>query len=153
MYARLDNNAQLAASLRTAIAQLSRQLRHTSAAAGLTPSQISVLFTIVRAGPLRMTELAIAEGINPTMLSRITGNLCRRGLIEREPDPEDRRAIRVRATAAAEQMRESIQAERSAALAQYTETLDEQQRRTLRDAIPILEHLAQRARRDAGWRV
>jgi DNA-binding MarR family transcriptional regulator len=57
---------------------LSRRLRPTAAgaAAGLTPTRISVLFTIARRGPIRLSELAQAEGLNPTMLSRVIADFA-----------------------------------------------------------------------------
>ena len=72
------------ARLRAVIGRLSRRLRPTVAGSGLTPSQISVLFTTVRLGPIGLSELAAIEGFNPTMLSRLTAQLCDAGLIRRE---------------------------------------------------------------------
>jgi len=58
------------------------------AGSGLTPSQTSVLFTIVRFGPLRLSDLAEIESLNPTMLSRITAQLCEDGLIPARGRPQ-----------------------------------------------------------------
>jgi DNA-binding MarR family transcriptional regulator len=132
------------ARLRAVIGKLSRRLRPTVAGSGLTPSQISVLFTIVRLGPLRLSELAEIEGLNPTMLSRITAQLCEADLIRREPDPEDRRAALVRATAAGRRIRERIHRERTQALSKHVEALEEHQREALWSALPVLEELAER---------
>jgi DNA-binding HxlR family transcriptional regulator len=52
----------------------------------LSPSQREVLSTIVRRGPLRLSELAAEEGLNPTMLSRIVTNLEAAKLVARRPD-------------------------------------------------------------------
>ena len=43
--------------LRTAISRLSRRLRPTQAATGLTPTQISVLVTVVLEGPIKLADL------------------------------------------------------------------------------------------------
>ncbi len=118
-------------------------MRPTEAGAGLTPSQTSVLFTIVRSGPIGLAEVADVERINPTMLSRIVAELCNTGLISREPDPEDRRAARVRATAAGQRLRKRIHRERANALQRHVATLDARQRRALGDALPVLEALAE----------
>jgi len=53
---------------------------------GTFPSQYEVLVTIVGRGPLRHAELAVLEGINPTMLSRIVGKLESAGLVARTQD-------------------------------------------------------------------
>lgn len=132
------------ARLRAAIGKLSRRLRPTVAGSGLTPSQTSVLFTIVRFGPLRLSDLAEIESLNPTMLSRIAAQLCEDGLIRREADPNDRRAAFVHSTAAGRRMRERIQRERAQALSAHVEALDEHQREALWAALPVLEELAER---------
>lgn len=132
------------ARLRAVIGRLSRRLRHTVAGSGLTPSQISVLVTVVRRGPLRMAELAELEAINPTMLSRITGQLTSSGLIVRTEDPRDRRAAVVEATAAGRRMRGQIHRERTAALQAQLADLDAADRDALAAALPALERLAER---------
>lgn len=143
---RLDpgsSEVEFAARLRAVISKLSRRLRPTVAGAGLTPSQTSVLFTVVRLGPLGLSEVAEIEGLNPTMLSRIAAVLCDAGLIRRTADPGDRRAALVQATAAGRRMRERIHRERTHALSAHVEELDEQERQELRAALPVLETLAE----------
>jgi DNA-binding MarR family transcriptional regulator len=133
-----------AARLRAAIGKLGRRLRPTAAGAGLTPSQISVLFTVVRFGPLRLSELAEIEGLNPTMLSRLSGQLVEWGLIRRSADPGDRRAAFVEATASGRRLRKRIHRERTQALSTHVDQLDAAQREALWAALPVLEELAQR---------
>jgi DNA-binding MarR family transcriptional regulator len=130
--------------LRAAIGKLSRRLRPTVAGSGLTPSQISTLFTIVRLGPLGLSELAEIESVNATMLSRITAQLCEAGLIVRKVDPDDRRSATVAATAAGRRLRERIHRERARALGEHVEALEEEEREALWAALPVLEQLAER---------
>ncbi len=130
--------------LRAVIGRLSRRLRGTSAGAGLTPSQTSILFTVVRKGPIGLSELAELESINPTMLSRITAHLAEEGLLLRTVDPADRRAARVAATAAGRRLRERIHRERTEALASHLQELDRDERELLWRALPVLEELAER---------
>jgi DNA-binding MarR family transcriptional regulator len=132
------------ARLRAVIGRLSRRLRPTVAGSALTPSQISVLFTVVRLGPLRLSEVAEIEGLNPTMLSRITAQLCDAELIRRTADPDDRRAAFVESTPAGRRIRKRIHRERTQALSTHVERLDAQQREALWNALPVLEELAQR---------
>jgi DNA-binding MarR family transcriptional regulator len=133
-----------AARLRAVIGRLSRRLRPTVAGSGLTPSQISVLFTVVRRSPIGLSELAEIEGLNPTMLSRITAQLCDSGLILRSADPGDRRSAFVQATPAGRRIRKRIHRERMHALSAHVEELAEHQRETLWAALPVLEELAER---------
>ncbi|HVA19310.1 MAG TPA: MarR family transcriptional regulator, partial [Solirubrobacteraceae bacterium] len=119
-------------------------LRPTVAGAGLTPSQASVLFTVVRFGPLGLSEVAEIESLNPTMLSRIAALLCDAGLIRRMADPGDRRAAIVQATAAGRRMRERIHRERTQALSAHVSELGEHERQELWASLPVLETLAER---------
>ena len=81
--------------------------------------------------------------MNPTMLSRITAQLCEAGLIRRSADPGDRRAAFVQATAAGRKIRERIHRERTQALSRHMEGLDDLQREALWKALPVLEQLAE----------
>src|ERR1700733_3933017 len=139
-----DSHEEPSARLRAVIGRLSRRLRPTVAGSGLTPSQISVLFTTVRLGPIGLSELAAIEGLNPTMLSRITAQLCDLGRIRREADSSDRRQAFVAVTAAGRPIRERIHRERTRALSAHVEQLDEHQRQVLWEALPVLEELAEK---------
>lgn len=132
------------ARLRAAIGRLHRRLRPTAAGttAGLTPTRISLLNTIHRLGPIRLSELAAEEGINPTMLSRIVGDLVLGGLIERVGDPHDRRAALVVVTRAGRKLVERMRRERTDVLSVALDGLSPSERRTLERALPALERLA-----------
>jgi|SRR5581483_3580078 len=130
------------ARLRAAIGKLSRRLRSTRAGADLTPTQLSVLFEIVKEGPLGIGELAEREALNPTLLSRTIGRLVERGLVRRDSDPSDRRAARVEATAAGRRLRDRARSERNDALTRALATLPEESQERLLDALPDLELLA-----------
>ena len=131
--------------LRAVIGRLSRRLRPTAAAvaAGLTPTKISVLLHVARAGRLRLSELSEAEGINPTMMSRIIADLTEAGLVMRISDPGDRRAAFVEATPTGNKLAERIRRERTDALNLALEGLDEHERSQIEAALPALERLAE----------
>jgi len=140
-------DVDLAPALRAVIGQLSRRLRPTGAGASLTPTQTSVLFTLVRVGPLPLSELVDLEGLNPTMLSRVIGALAQDGLARRSPDPSDRRGAVVEATAPGRRLRERIHRERNQALRAQLDHLPAEQRESLARALPALEALAEALRR------
>ena len=134
-----------AARLRAVIGKLSRRLRPAPAAvaAGLTPTRISVLHTVVREGPIRLSDLAASEAINPTQLSRAVAHLVETGLIERAADAGDRRAAWVKPTAAGKRLAERIRGERTDALNRALEGLPSGERERILTALPALEHLAE----------
>jgi DNA-binding MarR family transcriptional regulator len=130
--------------LRAVLGKLSRRLRATKASAGLTPTQLSVLFEVVRARSIGVGELAAREGINPTLLSRVIGQLCDAGLVRRETDPADRRSALVVSTAAGRRLRDRARSERNDALARLLAEARDEDREAIVAALPALEGLAER---------
>jgi len=139
----LDLNT--AARLRASIGKLSRRLRPTAAgaAAGLTPTRISVLFTIARLGPIRLSDLAEEEGLNPTMLSRVVADFADSGLVTRVCDPGDRRAALVQATVAGRKLCERMRGERTDVLDLALGALEDDDRRAIEEALPVLARIAE----------
>jgi DNA-binding MarR family transcriptional regulator len=127
------------------IGRLSRRLRTTVAArdAGLAPTAIALLLSVVRSGPVRLSELAEAEGLNPTMLSRAVSGMVQDGLLKRSSDEGDRRAAWVEATAAGRRLADRMRRERTDAVNAALEGLTEPQRRRIEQALPALEALAE----------
>jgi DNA-binding MarR family transcriptional regulator len=136
---------ETAARLRAVIGRLSRLLRPTPAAvaAGLTPTRISVLVTVVRLGSVRLSDLADYEAVNPTQLSRTIAQLVESGFVERWSDPDDRRAAWVKPTPAGRRLAERIRRERTDALSVALEDLAPQERERVVAALTGLEELAE----------
>ena len=86
--------ASVASRLGMSVMRLERRLRQRSAG-GVTASQYAALVTISKKGELTLGELAAAEGVAPPSMTRIAANLEQAGLVERRPDPLDRRVARV----------------------------------------------------------
>jgi DNA-binding MarR family transcriptional regulator len=135
-----------ASRLRVAIGRLSRRLRTTAAgsAAGLTPTRISVLLTVVREGPIRLSVLAEAESLNPTMLSRVIADLGEAGLVARTSDDGDRRAAWAEPTDKGRALAERMRRERTDAVNEAMAELSPTDRHLLKKALPALEQLAER---------
>src|ERR1700735_5110255 len=77
--------------LRVALARLSRRLRR-HALAGLTPTQLAALSTVEQSGPLRLGDLAAAEGIAPSTLTRMVAVLEELGYGRGGAEPQGPRA-------------------------------------------------------------
>ncbi len=80
---------------------------------GTTRAQWAVLSKLARSEGLKQAELAELMDIQPISLTRLIDRLCDSGLIERRPDPNDRRANRLYLLPAAQPVLKSL-AERRA---------------------------------------
>ena len=129
------------ARLRVAIARLSRWLRRHELA-GLTPTRLSALSTVDRIGPLRLGDLAAAEKIAPSTLTRLVTVLEESGYVERCPVPGDARASTLTITHAGHEVLERIREQSMILLADRLQTLTAEQRAALAAALPALEQLA-----------
>jgi DNA-binding MarR family transcriptional regulator len=130
-----------ATRLRVAVARLSRRLRRHELA-GLTPTQLAALSTVERSGPLRLGDLAAAEGIAPSTLTRIVSVLEESGYVQRDPDPRDARASMLAITPQGHGALENLREEGTAFLTESLRMLTDDQRTALSAALPVLEQLA-----------
>jgi DNA-binding MarR family transcriptional regulator len=127
--------------LRVAIARLSRRLRKHDVA-GLTPTQLSALSTVDKAGPVRLGELAAAERIAPSTLTRLVTALEEFGYVRRCAVPGDARASTVAVTDRGHAVLERIREETTSLLRESLLTLPADQLAALAAALPALEHIA-----------
>src|ERR1700754_4338834 len=104
--------------LRVALAGLSRRLRRHQLA-GLTPTQLAALATVERAGPLRLGDLAAAEGIAPSTLTRLVFALEELGYVRRDADPRDARASTLAVTPHGHETLEQLRQEGTALLTRW----------------------------------
>ncbi|GAA3456636.1 MarR family winged helix-turn-helix transcriptional regulator [Dactylosporangium matsuzakiense] len=97
---------------------VARRLRHMSHETlqplGVTPGQVRALKVLARHGVMRLSELSEHLRIAPRSTTEVVDGLQERGLVERSPDPADRRATLVTLTPAGTAMSENIRAERGA---------------------------------------
>ncbi len=80
---------------RTATAELDAELQE---AVGLSLDEYDILHQLRPGGGegMRMTDLTAATLLARSSCSRLVDGLAAAGLVERQPDPDDRRAVRVR---------------------------------------------------------
>ena len=78
---------------------LRRVHRVDGEAMGISPARASALSVLVFGGARSLTELARAERVTAATMSRLVDAMEREGLVRRERDPDDARAIRIEATA------------------------------------------------------
>lgn len=137
-----DTLEQLADRLHSASLHLLRRVRRQDAAAGLGPARLCALSVVVFSGPLRISSLADAEQVRVPTMTTIVAALERAGLVVRERDPADARAVLVRATPRGQALMAEGRARRVAALARALRALSARDRHVLARAAVVLERLS-----------
>ncbi|WP_306204126.1 MarR family winged helix-turn-helix transcriptional regulator [Actinoplanes sp. RD1] len=107
---------------------VARRLRHLSRETleplDISPSQARALMVLMRHSPRRPGALAEHLRIAARSATEVVDDLQERGLVERGPDPADRRATLVSLTGAGRAAGERIQAARQAEAERFFEALD-----------------------------
>ena len=138
-----ESDAAAVSTLRSAVMRLSRRLRNQRVEESLTPTEMQVMATLARCGSATPGELARKEHVQPPSMTRIIAMLEEKGLVRREPHPEDRRQVVISSTEQAESIIEQSRAKRDAWLAELATGLTPEEWAVLRAAAPVLERLAQ----------
>ncbi|EON31483.1 MULTISPECIES: MarR family winged helix-turn-helix transcriptional regulator [Gordonia] len=130
--------AHLAQALRPTITRLYLALRRRAPSVELTAAQTSALSVLADHGPMRMGEFADRESIRmPTATSVIDG-LTKHEMVERRPDPVDRRAVLVGLTDHGRTLVGQIREQRDVVLTGALAELSDQQREAIAAAGPAL---------------
>jgi DNA-binding MarR family transcriptional regulator len=130
---------RIADRLHSAAIHLLRNVRASDVETGISPARLSVLSVLVFGGERTMTGLAAAEQVRlPTMSSLVRG-LEEDGLVRRDPDPGDRRVVRVRATARGKRILQRGRERRIDNLVALLSPLRADELRTLARAADIIE--------------
>ncbi len=110
-----DRDDSLADAFRS-VARLLRQAAVASLARwDLTPSQFRALRVLMHHGALRPSALSEHLGIAPRSTTEVLDGLAAKELVERRPDPEDRRATLVAPTEHGRRTGEQIREARGSA--------------------------------------
>ncbi|MFE4978019.1 MarR family winged helix-turn-helix transcriptional regulator [Kitasatospora sp. NPDC056651] len=128
--------------LRSSTMRLSRRLKHQRVEESLSPTEMGVLGTLARCGKATPGELARKEHVQPPSMTRIVAMLEEKGLVRREPHPEDRRQVVVSSTEQAQTILDESRRRRNVWLAELAQGLDEEEWAVLREAAPVLYKLA-----------
>lgn len=134
---------EVAARLRLSATRLHRRLRRHAGDA-LTPSQTSALAAIDVHGPLTLGALADHEGVSAPSVTKVLAILEDDGLVQRAPDPADRRVNYVSVTPKGAALVEESRRRKTAWLTERVRELDADQRRALAEALDVLDVLSQK---------
>jgi DNA-binding MarR family transcriptional regulator len=132
---------RVADRLHSAAIHLLRRLRVEDEALGISAPRLSVLSVLVFAGPKRIGELARVEQVEPPTISRLVDGLVRDGLAVREPDQDDARAVRVRATPTGARTLRRGRARRVETLRTRLATLSPTELAALGEGVEVLERI------------
>jgi MarR family transcriptional regulator, transcriptional regulator for hemolysin len=100
----LDLKRQLIAQLVESSRLLRNYIDHRAKGRGTTRAQWIVLFRLRQQEGLSQVDLADVLELQPISLVRLLDRLVEHGLLERRPDPRDRRANRLFLTASGRQL-------------------------------------------------
>ena len=135
-----EDPAQLADLLYGLTRRLRRAQAERLAPLGLTPAQERALRVITRSEqPPRMTELADQLGIVPRSLTRVIDTLEEAGLVRREIDPRNRRAILLHLTERGQAVRDDMRQARRRAAEDLFAALAVDDRKTLAELLTIID--------------
>jgi DNA-binding MarR family transcriptional regulator len=141
---RTPQTDELATALYDGIGLVARRLRQAPAPGELSLPERSALTRLERSGPATAAELARTEQITPQAMGVTLNGLEQRGIVERRPDPHDRRRVVMALTeAGAEVMRRK----HDARARQLAEVLEQRftaaEREALAAAVPLIVRLAE----------
>lgn len=105
---------------------------------GVTPSQARALHVIVEHGTTRPSEIADALRIVPRSATEVIDALESHGLVTREPDPTDRRALRIAPTAEGRRLADVLARARRTASDRLLADLSERDRSELDRILRLL---------------
>jgi DNA-binding MarR family transcriptional regulator len=135
-----EDPVQLADQLHRLTKRLRRAQAERLAPLGLTPAQERALRLITRDDePPRMTELADRLGIVPRSLTTVIDALEEAGLVRREVDPRNRRAILLSLTERGTAVRDELREARRRAAEDLFASLSAEDRKTLASLLALLD--------------
>lgn len=132
---------EIAAALRLGVGRLSRRMRQESSL-GLSLTQIGILATLDLRGPTTLGDLATAEKVAPPTITKAVADLARTGLVEKVPDPDDRRVCRAVLTATGRRDVQRMRRRREEWLASRLAELSPADAARLAAIVPLLDQLS-----------
>jgi DNA-binding MarR family transcriptional regulator len=106
-------------------------------------STLSVLHTLSRQGPLRLTDLLATEQLKQPALTSLVAKLEQDGLLQRRPDPNDGRAMLLSLTRTGRQIVRSRRSDRVAKLTALVDRLTAEERAVLAGSVQVLTRLTE----------
>ncbi len=133
--------AEVADRLHSAAIHLLRSAREVDKLAPIGPAQLSALSVLVFVGPRTIGDLAAAEQVRSPTMSGIVAALETRGLVKREPNPNDRRSTLILATSSGKATLRDARNRRIAAIESRLMRLGSSQLAVLNTAADLIDRI------------
>lgn len=129
--------------LATAIENFNTIFIRLPAVRRLNFSALSVLHTLERRGPLRLTDLLATEQLKQPALTSLVARLEGDGLVSRRPDPADGRAVLLSLTREGKEIVWARHADRVANLSRLVAQLTDEERDVLAGSARVFDRLVE----------
>ncbi|MGH3097240.1 MAG: MarR family winged helix-turn-helix transcriptional regulator [Streptosporangiales bacterium] len=121
----------------------------------VTLPQYRVLVLLASRGPQRVVDLAHSLDVNPSTATRMCDRLKRKELVDREPVPGDRRAVRLVPTESGAALVRAVMRRRRTEVGRILDKMSAAQRREVADGLTFFAEAAGEAPEQewsVGWR-
>jgi DNA-binding MarR family transcriptional regulator len=132
--------------LASAIESLARVVIRLPSSSPMTLTAAATLTSLEREGPTRLSELAAREGTTQPTMTQLVTRLEKEGLVTRNADPDDGRAVLVAITPGGVEAVGERRSERAEGLRELVAQLPRHEQRRLSEAATAIERLARLAR-------
>jgi len=132
----------VAEKLHSGALRLLRRLRKFDSETQISAPKLSALSVLVFGGPQSLGDLAAAEQVRAPTMSRLVVELEGEGLVRKTADANDRRGVKIAATAKGQALMDRGRARRLQHLTAAIATLSAEERKALALAGPLMLKIA-----------
>src|SRR5262245_41606198 len=134
-------STELAEALRPLLLRAARELRRETETLGVTPRQVTLLWSVRTSPGLSLRELAAVEGITAPSLSAHVDRLEALGFVSRVRSTADRRRVGLALPPKGEGLLRKVRSRRTTWLTARLDALDDDEHAAIAQALPALRHL------------
>lgn len=138
----MSRTLDTAMHLHSAAIRLLRAVRTADAETGVSAPKLSALSVLTFSGPMSLSALAKAEQVRAPTMSKLVADLEAEGLVVKRADKDDKRGVRIEATAKGRALMEEGRKKRLALLMKRLTRLSAAERAELHKAADLMLRLA-----------
>jgi len=128
--------------LRILLQRVARRIRNNRGDDSMSDSQLGVLFALEKEGDSSPSTLAERERVSPPSMNRTLNGLEERGLVRRDPSPDDARKVIVSLTTEGRELTRETRRLRTAWFNRQLAALTADERAALEAAAEVLRKIA-----------